>query len=317
VRGYEAGADDYLVKPVRSPEFHAKVSLLLRQRRARAKAPARAPGAASGGARLIDRYAILDLLGEGAYGVVHRAKRLGCDDIVALKVLSQAKLSKRSIARFLRETEVLKTLGDIEGISKVVDVGFDGESYFYAMELIEGASLRQILDGKGPVDEQTALSVAKDVTTVLAALDGAEIVHRDIKPGNIILGTEGRATLIDFGLAREVESARVTGKHELPGTPAYIPPEAIRGEPFDIRGDIYSLGVTLFEMLTGRLPYEADSGLFLLVHVADGTPANLDPLLDLDISPGFCGVIERMIANTPEDRYESPAELLEDLADAV
>lgn len=316
VRGYEAGADDYLVKPVRTPEFHAKVSLLLRQRRALVSSQkadeSRDPNAPP--AKIIDRYVIIDILGEGAYGKVYRARRLGCEDIIALKILSQGKLSKRSIARFLRETEVLKTLGEVDGISRILDVGFDGEHYFYAMDLIKGGTLRDILKKDGPMSEYAALRVAHDIGIVLSALTQAEVVHRDIKPENIVLAEDGKPTLIDFGLARLNESITVTQRHELPGTPAYIPPETIRGSAFDMRGDIYSLGVTIFETLTNQLPYEGTGGFYTLVKIAEGAPPNLDPLIDADVSPGFGAIIERMISNEPDERYQNAEELVADLA---
>lgn len=333
VRGYEAGADDYLVKPVRAPEFHAKVSLLLRQRRAmtlsrrqQTPPPATEPDVNSTDTsapppplttpppRLIDRYEVLDVLGEGAYGTVYRARRLGCEDVVALKVLSETKLNKSSIARFLRETEVLKTLGEIEGIARILDVGYDGEHYFYAMDLIPGSTIRKMLNEQGPLKEETGIRIANSLAKVLCTLTECDIVHRDIKPANIVITEEGKTTLIDFGLARLTEGIKVTKRHEAPGTPAYMPPEVIRGRDVDIRGDMYSLGVTIFETLTNKLPYEGDSSLYMLVKIAEGSPPNMDPLFDAEVSPGLTAIIERLISNTPEERYQSPEELIADIA---
>lgn len=332
VRGYEAGADDYLVKPVRAPEFHAKVSLLLRQRRAmtlsrrqpppppsedtgdKGDAPASPPPLSTPPPRLIDRYEVLDVLGEGAYGTVYRARRLGCEDVVALKVLSETKLNKNSIARFLRETEVLKTLGEIEGIARILDVGYDGEHYFYAMDLIPGSTIRKILTEQGPLTEEQGIRIANSIAQVLTTLTECDIVHRDIKPANIVINEEGKTTLIDFGLARLTEGIKVTKRHEAPGTPAYMPPEVIRGRDVDIRGDMYSLGVTIFETLTNKLPYEGSSSLYMLVKIAEGSPPNMDPLFDADVSPGLTAIIERLISNTPEERYQSPEELIADIS---
>lgn len=331
VRGYEAGADDYLVKPVRAPEFHAKVSLLLRQRRAmtlsRRQPPpppseetndkgdsTSPPPLSTPPPRLIDRYEVLDVLGEGAYGTVYRARRLGCEDVVALKVLSETKLNKNSIARFLRETEVLKTLGEIEGIARILDVGYDGEHYFYAMDLIPGSTIRKILTEQGPLTEEQGIRIANSIAQVLTTLTECDIVHRDIKPANIVINEEGKTTLIDFGLARLTEGIKVTKRHEAPGTPAYMPPEVIRGRDVDIRGDMYSLGVTIFETLTNKLPYEGSSSLYMLVKIAEGSPPNMDPLFDADVSPGLTAIIERLISNTPEERYQSPEELIADIS---
>jgi eukaryotic-like serine/threonine-protein kinase len=329
VRGYEAGADDYLVKPIRAPEFHAKVSLLLRQRRAmsmtRKNKIDKATSESADGVesaedalkpppRLIDRYEVLGVLGAGAYGTVYRARRLGCEEIIALKVLSETKLNQSNIARFLRETEVLKTLGELDGIAPIIDVGYDGEHYFYAMDLIPGAAISKILAKDGPLSEYAGIRLANDIAQVLCALTECDIVHRDIKPANIIIGEDGKTTLIDFGLARLTEGVKVTRRHETPGTPAYMPPEVIRGRQVDIRGDMYSLGVTLFETLTTKLPYDGASSLYMLVKIAEGSPPNMDPLIEAEVSPGLTAIIERMIANTPEDRYQNPEELIADIA---
>mgnify|MGYP002635225742 CR=1 FL=1 len=151
VRGYEAGADDYLVKPPRAPELQAKVSLLLKQQRAFDQRRDQPPNT-----RLIDRYELLAPIGSGSYGTVYRARRLGCDEQVALKVLSRAHFDRRSVARFMREAEVLKALGSATGIARVLDVGFDGESYFHAMDLIEGQTLGARLKKHGPLDAASA-----------------------------------------------------------------------------------------------------------------------------------------------------------------
>lgn len=312
VRGYEAGADDYLAKPVRLPEFLAKVALLLRQKRARESLAAKRLTGHAETMKRVDRYEILSVLGVGAYGTVYRACRLGCADQVALKVLSQAKLNKRTVARFLREAEMLKTLGEVRGIAQIQDVGYDGEHYFYAMDLIEGHSIRERLDKSGCLSEPFVLKVAKSMAYVLLKLSQAEIVHRDIKPDNIVIDHDNHAVLIDFGLARLEDGPTVTQRYEVPGTPAYIPPEAIRGDPVDSRSDLYSLGVTLFEALTNKLPF-AGEGLKTLIAIADGQGADLSPLLDQKVSPGFSAVIEALLSKSPEDRYQNHNELLEEL----
>ena len=156
-----------------------------------------------------------------------------------------------------------------------------------------------LLESEGALDESVGKAVARDISVVLKTLAKAEIVHRDIKPANILIDDQGKPVLIDFGLARLQEGTTVTQRHELPGTPAYIPPEAIRGQQVDTRGDIYSLGVTVYETLTNRLPYEGASSLFMLVNIAEGTPPNLEPLRESKATPEFIAVVERMIANDP------------------
>lgn len=313
VGGYEAGADDYLVKPVNTEEFHAKVALLLRQRRAQEQVRKTADEAGQPPRHIIDRYEILDLLGEGAYGSVYKARRLGCEALVALKVLSRAKLTKNTIGRFLRESTMLKTLGAVPGIAAIIDVGHDGEHYYYAMELVAGITIRKHLEKHGPLGEQQGLAIARGMASVLEALRRADIIHRDIKPDNIVIDPGCRPTLIDFGLARLQDNPTVTQRHEVPGTPAYIAPEAIRGEKVDSRSDLYSLGVTLFESLTGRLPYEGANSLFTLIKIAEGTLPNFEPLIDSNISPGFTAVIERLLCGDPEARYQTAEELIEEL----
>jgi serine/threonine protein kinase len=207
-----------------------------------------------------DRYALTEQLGRGAMGVVYRATELHSGRSVALKILHR-KFLPGSVerVRFLREAQALASVSH-PNIVRVFDMGFDAVGHpFVVMELLPGQTLAHLIE-RGPVDVRVAVGVTIGLLSALAAVHDAGIVHRDIKPGNIMVarvGGEVMVKLVDFGLSRRFgEDDRVTASGVALGTPPYMSPEQIMGERVGPSSDVYSVGCTLFELLTGRPPYD-------------------------------------------------------------
>ncbi len=240
--------------------------------------------------RSIAQYALLEPLGHGAMSVVYRAHDNASGRHCAIKILD-AKLAENAgaLTRFLGEARTLLRVRH-PNVVEIFDVGSDAEHYM-AMELLSGQPLSSLLT-KGPLALSGALTLAADLAGALAAVHDAGIVHRDVKPDNLMVTSEGVLKLIDFGVARAAADMNVmhTQAGVVLGTPAYMAPEQVCGKPVDARADIYSFGAVLYEMLTGVLAFAADNfGALLVEHltvrpprpseVVDGVPASLDALV--------------------------------------
>ena len=265
----------------------------------------------------LSRYELLEELGQGGTARVFRATDLTTDEVVALKVLLPS-LCKDTTAveKFIRESKLLIDL-DCEHIVKGYRVAREGDVFFCAMELIEGRALQDDLDEEHPVDELLALKVVVQVATALSYLHGRDLVHRDIKPGNIMVvgETEGepqRAVLIDLGFAVEGASGRrgeQAAADTTAGTVHYISPEQARGQQdLDVRADIYSLGATLYHLVTGSLPFgEGSSEEVMARQVLDSLSG--ERIRALRLSPQTHFFIEKMMAKEKEIRFQDPEHL--------
>lgn len=279
--------------------------------------------------RTLAHYHVVEKLGEGGMGVLYRARdaRLGRD--VAIKVLrSGAAGDARRTRRLLEEARSASALNH-PGIVTVHDVGVvevDGlDVGFIAMECVDGRSLRQVMTERrlGPAE---ALDYAVPIAEALAAAHAAGVVHRDLKPANLMIGSGGRVKILDFGLARRVtdggaadgptvSAVDVTGSapYQRPaGTAAYMSPEQAEGRPLDARSDVFSLGVVLYEMLSGRRPFQGDSSLSLASAILRDPPPPLRSLRS-HVPRALEAVVTRCLAKRPDDRYASAGELLLDL----
>jgi tRNA A-37 threonylcarbamoyl transferase component Bud32 len=267
-----------------------------------------APGTAIG-----RRYEVRGVLGTGGSAVVYEAYDRELKRRVALKVLRTDRTSEAALKRFRREVAVAR---DAAGprLVRVFDIGQAGDTVFLTMELVEGESLRELL-GRGPLPPEKAVEIGSEVLRALAALHALGIVHRDVKPGNILLSAAGEVKLADFGLARHWEGTetRVTETEGLVGTVEYLSPEQALGDLLDARSDLYSFGVVLFEMLAGKVPLRGDSAIGTIVaHIRQEPPEvrRLRPE-----TPSWLGaVVARLLAKDRERRYATAGDVLADLA---
>ena len=263
---------------------------------------------------LIDgRYALGELLGGGGMANVYLARDdvLGRD--VALKVLrGQYANDEDFVERFRREAKNAAALNHPD-IVQVYDQGHtEDRTYYIAMEYVPGGTLAQRIKREGPLDPGEAAGVASRVADALAVAHARGIVHRDIKPQNVLLSATGEAKVADFGIARAVSASTVTETSLILGTAAYMSPEQVRGERVGPASDLYSLGVVLYEMLTGQLPYAADNPLATAMkHLDEPTrrPREANPAVPEELD----ALTAKLLAKDPGDRYASAAELAEDL----
>jgi len=250
------------------------------------------------------------LIGRGGMGAVYKAENVNLGQPVALKVMSTKLVTDESyVQRFMREARVAAQLAH-PNVVRAYDVGEDQGYYFIIMEFIDGPSVRQVIRQRGRIAPQEALGWALQVAKGLDAAHRLNMIHRDIKPHNLLLTKDGVVKISDFGLAKSLSSGtQITQSGMVMGTPEYMSPEQCNGEKVDIRADIYSLGATLFEMLIGKPPYDGDS------LVAVMTKQLREPVPDLrkypDIPPALAPLIEKMMAKKADDRYQTPAETIQ------
>ena len=264
-------------------------------------------------AMAVSGYEIISRVGEGGLGVVYKARQLSMNRIVALKILHRRWVDDEEFRkRFLLEARLLGKLSHPNLIT-VYDVGREEWKYYFSMEFVDGRTAEQIVDADGPMDPGYAISIAIQVAKVINYLWENNVVHCDIKPGNILISRDDIAKLGDFGFARIGLELTKGYDETVLGTPEYISPEQATGrKDLDFRSDIYSLGVSLFHMVTGQPPYEGPSRIILAKHVRGEIP---DPReLNKNISRDLAAIIKKMMAKKREDRYQSVDELIEDLA---
>jgi len=262
--------------------------------------------------RTISHYRILAKLGEGGMGVVYKAKDLKLKRTVALKFLPP-ELTRDDDAktRFIHEAQAASSL-DHPNICNIHEVDeTDDSQLFIAMACYEGETLKERIT-RGPLPLNQSVDIARQVAEGLAKAHEQGIIHRDIKPANIFLTTDGLVKIVDFGLAKLSGQTRMTRDGTTLGTVAYLSPEQARGEEVDARADIWSLGVTLYEMVTGRLPFEGEHEQAVLRSILDDEPESVTALrarvpMEMDRVLGKCQ------AKNPEERYQTAADLIADL----
>jgi serine/threonine protein kinase len=256
-------------------------------------------------------------LGRGAMGVTYKAVDIELRRTVTLKVINERYLGDESAGlRFLREARAAASVRH-PNVASVFHLGRSGTNYFYAMEFVDGETLAQFIKRCGRLEVQLALEIAAQVATGLAAVHKQKLVHRDIKPSNIMVSLEDAgavtAKIIDLGLAKTAEKSNagtvISTLGSFSGTPEYSSPEQFAGFGVDIRSDLYSLGVTLWEMVTGQIPFHG-TGLELMYH-HQRTPLPLDQLDKLP-QPMII-LLESLLAKDPEWRFQHPVDLLKGL----
>jgi eukaryotic-like serine/threonine-protein kinase len=262
--------------------------------------------------RVVSRYLILEEIGHGGMGVVYKARDIRLERFVALKFLSQAALGNETARqRFIQEARAASALDhpNICTIHGIEDT--DDGQMFIAMSCYEGENLSRRLE-RGELSVKDALSIAIQIGQGLAKAHEHGIVHRDVKPGNVMLTRDGGVKLLDFGLALLGESARATKPGTSVGTPAYMSPEQGRGELCDARTDIWSLGILLYEMLTGQLPFRGPQ-FHAIIYAVLNEAARPASMLRRDLPAGLDVIIAKALEKEPAQRYQSTREFLEDL----
>ncbi|MGH2671822.1 MAG: Stk1 family PASTA domain-containing Ser/Thr kinase, partial [Actinomycetota bacterium] len=259
------------------------------------------------------RYRVEQELGRGGMAKVYRGEDTVLGRTVAIKILApQFADDQDFVHRFRREAQAAARISNHNLVS-VFDTGSDDGVHFIVMEYVDGRTLADLIAGGGRILPDRAIEIAIDVCRALEAAHAQGVIHRDIKPGNIMLDEKGHVKVTDFGIARVVSTAETIAQTAaVLGTASYLSPEQAQGQPVDGRSDLYSLGCVLFEMVTGRAPFLGDSPVAVASkHVLEQPtpPSRLNP----DVSPDLDAVILRALAKNPANRYQTAEEFREDL----
>ena len=257
------------------------------------------------------KYQVLYRLGGGGMSQVFLARHQFHGGLFAIKVLAEHLASDPNIvSRFEREARMTASLANHPNIVSVFDIGEGNGLYYIVMQFVEGEDLGSYLRRNGRLSLADAANVIAQATEALSCAEARRIVHRDLKPGNMLLDETGRIKLLDFGISRIADiSEGLTRAGESVGTPYYMSPEQIQGEPCDTRSDLYSLGIVFFELLTGKRPFDSESATGVLVaHLNTPAPSLLD--YDPQLPPGCDAIVQKLIAKLPEDRFQTTADLL-------
>ena len=268
------------------------------------------------GTVLSGRYKLEAKLGSGGMSTVYLARDTTLDRPVAVKVMHRGMSEQEDqLQRFRQEARAVAKISH-PNLVAVIDAGEDGGYPYIVFEYVEGETLKRRINRVGALDVQESLAYAIEVGRGLTVAHGRGLVHRDIKPQNVMIDAEGRAKLTDFGISRQVDQDGMTATGRVLGTTDYVAPEQAMGRGTDQRSDIYSLGVVLFEMLTGSVPFEADSQVGVAMkHVNEELP---DVQKERpEISAATALVVERATAKDPGKRYADIGEMIDDLSTAL
>jgi serine/threonine protein kinase len=262
----------------------------------------------------IGHYEVLQVLGQGGFGIVFRAFDDVLHRVVAVKVLSpQMAATSPARKRFLREARSSAQVRH-ENVVQVYEVGEQPLPYL-VMEFIPGETLQQRLNRVGPVEPAEVVRTGRQIAEGLSAAHATDLIHRDIKPGNILLeGGAQRVKITDFGLARAADDASISQSGLIAGTPMYMAPEQALGHKIDQRADLFSLGSVLYVMAAGRPPFRAIGSLAVLKRVAEDTPRTIREIIP-EAPQWLCVIIAKLHAKNPSDRYQSAREVADVLAD--
>jgi serine/threonine-protein kinase len=264
------------------------------------------------GAVFAGRYQIIEELGTGGMGKVYRAVDKKLNEEVALKLIKPEIASdSKTLERFSQELRIARKIVH-KNVGRMYELMEDGQAHFITMEFISGQDLRGLIRQSGQLAAGTAVSIAKQLCEGLSEAHRLRVVHRDLKPSNIMIDREGQARIMDFGIARSLKGKGITGEGVVIGTPEYMSPEQVEGKEADQRSDIYSLGIILYEMVTGRVPFEGDTPFSVAYkhkHEAPEEPRKFNPQLPDALNR----VILRCMEKNREKRFQTAQELLADL----
>ncbi len=258
-------------------------------------------------AAITSRYDILAETGRGAMGIVYKARDRQTNDIVALKVLHPAIASQTGfIDRFKNELLLARRITH-KNVCRVHDLNDLGNATVISMEFVEGENLRDVLARPGGLSIRNALKVARQMVSGLGEAHAQGVVHRDLKPANILISRDGTVKVMDFGIARSIDS-HDSSPGLILGTPAYMSPEQAEGRQPDARSDIYSLGLVMYELFCGRPPFSAESASGFMtqhLHAAPPSPLTFEP----DLPARIARAIQKCLEKDPAKRFQSTAEL--------
>ena len=259
-----------------------------------------------------NRYELIEKIGEGGMSVVYKARCNKLNRLVAVKILKKEFCNNEDIVKkFKVEATAIATLSD-SNIVNVLDVGTEKDDINYiVMEYVKGKTLKDIILQNGPLSYETTLQVAIQIARALECAHKNGIIHRDVKPQNILVSEDGFVKVTDFGIAKSVDSTTMTNTKVM-GSAHYFSPEQAKGEVVDTRTDLYSFGVVLYEMVTGKLPFEADSPVTIaLKHIQE--PVVPPKKVNSKVPESLNNLIVKLMSKNPNDRYQSAKELLLDL----
>lgn len=260
-----------------------------------------------------NRYEIIKKIGDGGMAFVYEARDRLLNRTVAIKVLRPEFVDDQEfLTKFKREAEAVASLSH-PNIVNVYDVGEDGKVHYIVMELIEGQNLKDIIKNEGTLDEYTALDITKQIARALGAAHKKGIIHRDIKPHNILISNEGRIVKVaDFGIAKAVSSSTMTSTGSVIGSVHYFSPEQAKGKFVGNTTDLYSLGIVLYEMIIGRVPFRGDSPISIaLQHINDEIEFTQEE--KVAIPQSVRNIIKKLTSKSSADRYQGADELIEDI----
>ena len=265
---------------------------------------------------LANRYRLIEKIGMGGMAIVYRAVDLRTGHNVAVKVLRPEYNEDREfISRFQREAEAASKMTH-HNIVNLLDVGMDGENRYLVMEYVQGKTLKAVIQERGKLSAPLACQIAIRILSALEHAHRNGIVHRDIKPQNILVHEDGHIKVADFGIARIADSATLTHGDNVMGSVHYFSPEQARGEGATAASDIYSTGIVLYEMLTGRVPYDGDNPVAVAMQHLHAAPAPIQSISP-DVPPSVVRVCMRAMEKNPAARYQTAREMATDLRAAL
>jgi serine/threonine protein kinase/tetratricopeptide (TPR) repeat protein len=266
------------------------------------------------GSLFASRYQIIEELGKGGMGKVYKAFDKETNEKIALKLIKpEIATDKKTIERFRKELTTARRIGH-RNVCRMYDLNKEESNYYITMEYVGGGDLKKFIRRSGQMGIGKAISIAKQICDGLEEAHNLGIVHRDLKPNNIMIDDHGNAKIMDFGIARTLKEKSITGSGVMIGTPEYMSPEQVDGKAIDQRTDIYALGVILYEMLTGALPFDGDTPLSIAYkHKHESVP---DPKkINAQIPEDLCRLILRCLEKDPEKRWQNAQEVKSALID--
>ncbi|MFX0198908.1 MAG: protein kinase [Candidatus Hodarchaeota archaeon] len=256
------------------------------------------------GSIFADRYEIIEELGKGGMGKVYRVEDTKVKEEIALKLIKpEISADKKTIERFRNELKTARKIRH-KNVCGMFDLGEEKGQHYITMEYVSGGDLKRFIRRAAPLNTARTIFITKQICEGLEEAHSLGIVHRDLKPNNIMIDDNGNARIMDFGIARTVKGKGITGSGVMIGTPEYMSPEQVEAKEVDQRSDIYSVGIIMYEMLTGRLPFEGETPFAIGVKQKSGIPKDpkeLNPQIPQDLS----GVILKCLEKDTENRYQS------------